>query len=428
MKQLLIFFLSIAMLSCGNNRSHKKPDTNIHKTPKASQEQAYLFYSPENLKLNNALFVVIDAHGDARLALNKLRWSAKTYGFQMIALKNVKNNDPNFEQHISVALQQAQSHLKPSPDKIFYLGFSGGARMAMLYAQKHGASGVVMLGAGPSAKQSVQFPFPLAMISGMRDFNFAEQYYDLNSPQLDNPDLITLHQEGKHEWPDSLHINEAVTFVLVRSGEISPADIDFDVPLKLAAAYKEKKNLFLYFKQLEFIAKTADGDMRQTALQSLDDIRNSAKAQAYFKELGNTIIAAQKRNQYYVSYLDEKPLDWWEKEIDKLNGFIENKQGMYADSYARNKAFLGILLYSRCNAALAGRANAKLLPKYFRIYQMLEPENPDLYYFKARYAYNLGQTEEAIKELRKAINYGFKDEAQLHSTFPQMIITAAKNN
>ena len=424
MKRIFIFFLSIIMLSCGNNKSHKKPHTSTRNTPKPTEKaQDYLAYSPENLKLKNALFVVIDAHGDAQLAVNKLRWTSEIYGFRMIALKNVKNNDPQFEQHIASALQQAQ----PVPGKIFYLGFSGGARMAMLYAQKHGAAGVVMLGAGPSARQSVQFSFPLAMISGTRDFNFAEQYYDLNSQQLTNPDLITLYREGKHEWPDSLHINEAVAFVLLRAGEISPGDIDFDMAVKLAAEYKKKKNLFLYFKQLEFIAKTADGDMQQTAQQSLDDMRNNAKAQAYFKELDNTIIAAQKRNRYYVSFLDEKPLDWWEKEIKKLNGFIDNKQGMYADSYARNKAFLGILLYSRCNAALAGRANAKLLPKYLNIYQMLEPENPDLYYFKARYAYNLGQNEEAIKELRKAIKYGFNDEAQLHSVFPQMIITAAKN-
>jgi len=418
----------VVLSSCSNSETKNSNATIPNKNEKHKiQEKTYLAYSPKSIKLEDVLFVAIDAHADAQLALNHLRWSADNYGFRFIALKNVENNDPQFEQHINQGVQQAQEDLDIQAIKIFYLGFSGGARMALRFAQTHQAAGVVMLGAGPG-KQTTSFPFPLAMITGTRDFNFIEQYYPISSPQVQNPDVITLHWTGKHEWPDSSIINDAVTFVLYTSKSIAETAINRKLQLEKAKQTKQNKILFFYFKELELISKTSSGKLHEKTQESIEAMQNSKKVQRYFQNINEILMAEQKRNQLYIKYLDEKPISWWENTIAKLKDLANTNKGFQADSYARSSAFLGILLYSRTSAAVSGRGNAKLLPKYLTVYEIVEPENPDLFYFKAVYEYALGNNDATIQNLKKALQFGFKDNNKLHQSFPQMIISAAQKH
>jgi hypothetical protein len=359
------------------------------------------------------------------LAINHFRWAAEQYGFQVVALNNVQNNDPKFQQHILQGITQAKQELQIDPKYIFLTGFSGGARMALNYALNNNTQGVIMMGAGPG-NQSTAFPFPLAMISGMQDFNFAEQYYPISSPQVQNPDIITLHWKGKHEWPDSSTIADAVSFILYTSTAISEEDIIRIPQLEKAKAAQKNNNLFLYFKELELISKTSTGGMQEKTKTSIAAMQQGKNAQQYFQQFNNTLTAEQKRNQIYITELDERPLDWWKATIAKLDNLIAHDDGINSDSYARTRAFLGILLYSKTAAAVSGRGNAKLLPKYLEVYELLEPENADLFFFKAKYAYALSDNDGAIANLKKALKYGYKDQQKLHQSFPQMIISAAE--
>jgi len=425
MKQILIVFIVLLFISCENNQSKPQEKTKADTQHQTTEKTLYSAYTPSKLKLKDVLFVAIDAHGDAQLALKHLRWSAENYGFHLIALNNVENKDSKFEQHINQGVQQAKQQLNIQAKQVFYVGFSGGARMALMYAQRHQTAGLIMLGAGPG-QQSVSFNFPLAMITGTRDFNFVEQYYPISSPQVDNPNLITLHWQGKHEWPDSSTIDEAVSFVLFTAGTIVESDIRRKAQLEKAKQAQKSNNLFFYFKELELISKTSTGEMQSKTRQSLQSMRNSTKVNQYFKHFNEILTAEQKRNQIYIKDLDEKPLDWWKATLIKLDDLANNQSGLEADSYARTKAFLGILLYSKTSAAVSGRGNAKLLPKYLEVYRMLEPENPDLYFFEAVYKYALGDNDATIESLKKALQFGFKDDTKLHQSFPQMIISAAQ--
>ncbi len=428
MRVIVLFLLTLVALSSCSDTKTKSTNATIPKKnekPKI-KEKHYLAYSPKNNKLDEVLFVAIDAHADVQLAINHMRWAAEQYGFQVVAFNNVENNDPKFEQHIQQGIEQAIRDLDISPKYIFLTGFSGGARMAFNYAFNHKAQGVIMMGAGPG-NQTQSFPFPLAMISGLRDFNFLEQYYPINSPEVQNPNLITLHWQGKHAWPDSSTIADAVSFILYTSTVISEEDIIRIPQLKKAKKAQAENDLFMYFKELELISKTSTGEMQEKTKTSIANIQQSKKAQHYFLKFNNTLIAEQKRNQIYIKDLDEKPLDWWKANIIKLDELIADNKYINANSYARTRAFLGILLYSKTNAAISGRGNAKLLPKYFEIYELLEPENPDLFFFKAKYSYAIGDNDGTISNLKKALKYGFKDDLKLHQSFPQMIISAAEN-
>jgi len=427
MKIFSLLFILIFFVSCGENPS-KKQNNKIKITQKKSSTSTiklYENYQAKNNNLPNVVFVAIDAHANTKLAISNLRWSAENYGFNLIALKNVENNDPQYEQHIQKGLNQAINDLNLKPTKVFLIGFSGGARMALDYAQHHKADGVIMLGAGPG-KQSTEFTFPIAMVSGTQDFNFNEQYYPINSPQIFNSNLITLHWRGKHEWPDSSIIDEAVSFVLYTSSTITEKDINRKSQLERAKQAQQQNNLFFYFKELELIFKTSTGEIHKKTQQSIQDIRKSKKAILYFHRFNKSLASEQFLKQVYIKGLDNKPMDWWKQTLENMDKMIASKNSILADSHARSKAFMGILLYSKTSAAISGRGNAKLLPKYLEIYKLFEPHNPDLYYFKAAYAYALSDNDGAIENLKQALKYGFDDDKKLHQSFPQMIISAAK--
>ena len=427
MKYISILIISIIFLaySCKEDKSQKQDKQKLKTTNSVPKKKLYKSYSPTDIKHPAVLFVAIDAHADTDLAIKHFRWAAMQYGFRVIALNNVENNDPQYEQHIQQGINQAKQDFQINPTQIFLAGFSGGARMALNFALNNKSQGMIMMGAGPG-NQSSAFQFPLAMISGMQDFNFVEQYYPINSPQVENPNIITLHWHGKHEWPDSSTIADAVSFILYASTAISETDIIRVPQLEKAKQAQKENKLFLYFKELELISKTSTGEMQEKTKASIEAIQHSNNAQQYFTRFTNTLTAEQKRNQVYSQELDIKPLDWWKANIIKLDDFIANGKGMNADSYARTRAFLGLLLYSKTAAAVSGHDNAKLLPKYLKIYAFLEPENADLFFFKAKYTYALSDNKATIANLKKAIKYGYKDDLKLQQSFPQIIISAAK--
>jgi len=421
---LFLFFL-LTLNSCTENKTNKTAIQTNKTISNTTIKKLYKSYQAKELKLSDILFVVIDAHANADKAIQHFRRAADQYGFRLIALNNVENKDPKFEQHIYNAITQAKADLDIHPKFIFLCGFSGGARMALNYAFTHQSQGVIMMGAGPG-KQKNTFPFPLAMISGLQDFNFVEQYYPINSPQVQNPNIISLHWKGGHAWPDSSTIVDAVSFVLYSSSAL-PANKIIRIPqLEKAKKAQKENNMFLYFKQLELISKTSTGKLKEKTKNSIAKMQESTKAQKYFSRFNQSLMAEQKRNQIYIKYLDEKPLDWWKNTIAKLNDLIAVNDGLNSNSYARTKAFLGILLYSKTNAAISGKGNIQLLPKYFVIYELLEPNNADLFFFKAKYAYALNDQKNTISNLKKALELGFNDDLKLYHSFPQMIISTAQ--
>jgi hypothetical protein len=57
---------------------------------------------------------------------------------------------------------------------------------------------------------------------------------------------------------------------------------------------------------------------------------------------------------------------------------------------------------------------------------MLEPENPDMFYFSSFPSYWKGNNETTITMLNKALKAGFSDMGQLKSDFPESITSKLK--
>jgi len=125
--------------------------------------------------------------------------------------------------------------------------------------------------------------------------------------------------------------------------------------------------------------------------------------------------------QPYIEDFQTKDTLWWKKEIDTTNEKIKTEQNTYTnDMYRRIKGFWGIACYSLCKQAI-NQQNVEVLNKVLAIYRMVEPENPDMFYFSAFSPYWAGNNEITLSKLKQALKVGFSDQNQLKNNFPETI-------
>jgi hypothetical protein len=418
--------MSLLIFSCfqKSGKSKNLPDSvskKIEKSTGISKNPPYHFILPKDTSSASfQLLVVIDPHGEGKKAADRFSFVAQKYPCLVIGLDEVQNNTPNFETLISKAVSDVSKRFRYKIEKTFFVGFSGGARMAFQYSGDHQISGLIMCGAGPG-QLSENLNFPLVLIAGMKDFNFGEQFYDSNSALMKNKMLVALPFEGKHEWPEEKILSAAIDFIFKKSG-ISPKT-DKSLNLKaLSKQYEEKGQYFLSFKMLETYAKSADEEHRKEADSLLRNLITSKFFISYMQYFEKSLAEEQNRNQKYMQAIDDKDFRWWKMEIGGLNTGSEDRgNSLTANTCARNKAFLGILMYSKLNA-LFNSQDTTNLDKYLKIYERLEPKNPDMFYFKARQSYLKNENEKCKNLLKQAKERGLADSAKINSVFPKNFV------
>ncbi len=386
------------------------------------EEMTYHYVSPVKKNENiTALLVAIDPHGNGKLAVKQFLPAAAKFHCMVIGLDDVRNNLPDFESRIQAAVNNATREFSLSDKPVIYAGFSGGARMALQFGYVHNASGIIMCGAGPGNLWQSKLAFPLVAISGTKDFNFAELYYPPNASIVNDQNKLALYFNGIHEWPSPQLLSEAVSFVYLRARInksekiLKPKEI-----IRLSDSLAKKGDYLRAFKELELGTKTHPKDeelkKKMNALLSKPEINN------YFYQLVSDLREEYSRNNSYVADLDKYDTTWWKNEIKKLDGLSgTTTDKLQSDSYARSRAFLGILLYSKTNNALHSQATANQTEKLLKIYKWLEPDNPDVYYFRALYDYHNHNTVTCIQNLKKSSQLGFNDYGRLHADFPKDI-------
>ncbi len=374
----LFLFTGFILVSCSSNKKKpsgikKQQSTEIIATK--PQEPDSTLYQSVRITGSEVLFVVIDPHGNGKLAVSKFQKVAKELNVNVIGLNNVANNSPGYIELIDKDIRIFGG----GPKTLIVAGFSGGARMAYQYALKKQVNGVIMCGAGPGQMMNRSLPFPLVLMAGTRDFNFVEQYYPPASAITRNANLLTIPFEGKHEWPGETNILLASKFILAKlninqklNGESSTINQQFKI-------YQDEGKLFLAFKQLEALSKIIPDNSQKEKLTAFIKSPDFIK---YMDHYQGILAEEMKRNRQLMKDLSLMDLQWWNKTIDEINMHADKpKNRLESDSWARTKAFLGVLMYSVVSREIS-QTESPNLNKYLKIYEKLEPDNPDLKKFK----------------------------------------------
>lgn len=431
-----LFLLLSAMLLCGLAACSGAGKSNetvkaVAKTDscKLDSRNTYEVYMPQRGSADEKLplLVIIDAHGNGKFAIDKFKQGANLYPTLLVASNLVKNDFEGYVGAIQTLVDDVRQKY-PVGNTIFMTGFSGGARMVLGYALAHQVNGLILCGALANSDQINALHAPIISISGMDDFNFMETAQYLFQEQRTPANLKIELTNASHGWPDSLMLTNALGFLrLSCQAEDIPS-----LPKLQLERYCQNQQLRIDslqqngdFLKAELVARnmatTEPFNDDKTFTTSYNELKSNQGYASQLTRLEKYLQFEISVRQPYLNAFQTKDTLWWRHEIKTLAEKIKTEQDSYAkDTYRRIQGFLGIACYSFCKQAI-GEQNAEALNKILSIYRMLEPENPDMFYFSAFPYLWKGKNDATVAMLQKALNVGFTDRKQLNKDFPESI-------
>ncbi|MGE5424332.1 MAG: hypothetical protein ACM3N9_03145, partial [Syntrophothermus sp.] len=176
-------------------------------TANADQSITYSVYLPK--KYNDSIvypvIIAFDPQGSGNLPVAMYKDLAEKYGYILAGSNNSKNGlDANAIMNaITRMITEVKQRFNVDTTRIYTLGFSGGARVAVIAAfNPGGIISVTGSGAGfPNTGAAFPYPFDYLGIAGTYDFNMHELLMlddYLDQAQIHHGLLLF---NGTHEWP-----------------------------------------------------------------------------------------------------------------------------------------------------------------------------------------------------------------------------------
>jgi predicted esterase len=260
-------------------------------------EQSYALYLPSQYTPNKKWPIVyaFDPAARGNLPVELMRDAAERYAYIVAGSNNSRNGSWKLEAEAAQAMLQ-DTHLRlPIDDRrVYFAGFSGGARVASQIAQRcKCAAGVILNGAGfssgmPPSRDSI---FAVFAAVGNFDFNYPEvAQLDQKLEEAGFPHTFRSF-DGPHQWSPASAMNEAFAWfrlIAMKEGR-EPRDANFvaaqmaDAAAR-AHAFEQSGDLFAAWQEYRQAAATFDrladtAALRQatTALASQKAVRDGAK-------------------------------------------------------------------------------------------------------------------------------------------------------
>jgi len=372
----LLLGLLLLIFSCNSNKHNKKPAETGYKNLPAGKVYkhisvagdtsiSYALYLPTsyNSQKANRVMFIFDAHAGGALPVEKYKSLAEKYHVILAASNNSKNGQSAGERNriITGFMSDVEKQFHVDMKKVYTAGFSGGARVATLVAlYNSNVAGVIGCAAGfPQVQNPVNTSFQWVGVVGDKDFNFLELKNLNRQLKANRFKSRLLVFSGKHEWPP-----------------VSVMDDSFKIVLKDAT------------------------------MQSAFDVKDDPKSRA----LEKTEI---KQQQMLVRAMEEKPWSWWQKEISKLkddaNKSLSPQENLMNQRLVNYLSMISFIYTDRALKSNQTDAAEKLL----RIYETVDPDNPDVFFFKAVRFAMLKQDKQALASLKTAMDKGFKEMSRI---------------
>jgi len=423
----LLFVFFTMLFSC---HSHHVTSAGKVKqqTVTTNQSHSYLLYLPANYDSTKAYPVIFsfDSHGSGKMAIDGFIKAADTYGFVLVGSNIIRNGIQDYDKRIDELKTDVNTKVKVAA--AYYAGFSGGSRMALYYGIQKQGMGVIACGASMPLK-TIQQTLTTAYIyniAGTQDFNYDESFYVPGSSESVTKRYLTATFIGKHEWPSSVVLSEAVAFMYVRA----VIDKAYSETYPLSDICKEKQaqidsliktnHLYAAYAKAEESTKMFSGACKE---QVFNDIQKKIEQMPAFATQNNDLLQALQFEQMldngYKGSIQNESAAWWTNELKALNDTILHKKpGITLDMLYRVKGFIGILCYSMVNSAVQ-KNDLPLLAKLNSVYEVVEPANPDVFYYKSLYFLKTNRTDSAYTAMKKAFELGFCDTVRLCNDFPK---------
>jgi hypothetical protein len=438
MKRLL--FLSLfALLACKPTNNQWKDFLNWAQKGqitdkvicKNDQSLSYCLYLPSNYNLNRTwpILFCFDPKADGKLPVSLLKDVAEKYGYIVVGSYDSKNGlgINEFGLIASELIKDTKEKIAVDPNRMYAVGFSGGARVAYTMAMSYPSiKGIISCSAGFIPQQGQTLTFDVIGIAGNADMNFLE-VKEMDESLVNFP---IQHQlmvfDGTHHWPSKQMLAQAVTLLELFSMKENRIEKNDTLikgyisenyrSINKLESYNNNDSLAKAFNTLECLIQSVEG------LTNTDTLKNQLKQLVqknnlidYLKIESNIENNEIKQQEKYKQAYTTKPVKWWKDEIGQLQGKTKGKYSIpEVTSSKRLLAYISLMSYSYVNSAIA-QHQWDAASEFLTIYGLADPENPDYNYFMACLLANTGEAGKAMISLKKAINLGFKDVNRLES-------------
>jgi dienelactone hydrolase len=398
---------------------------------KSDASQSYAMYLPKNYSLDKTYPVVFafDAHGTGKLPVSMYKELAEKYGYILIGSNNSKNGTA-WEVSTNIAqtlLSDAQNRLSINAQRIYLMGFSGGARVANGVAISNGAvSGVICVGAAAPAGNAANYRsnYTWLGIAGDEDFNSTEmRKYDLIDLAGHNIKHALITFDGKHEWCKQEVMDEAFWWLeLCEMRKNIKSKNDSLVKQKIAPVIKQieicmqKKQSYEAYLLVKKTINFYDGLTDLTyCFNTYKTLQKNADVDKAMKDEELMWAKEDELKNFYLKGFESGDLEKWKKEIVKLNDKIKTgRNKLEVNMNKRVLGYLSLVAYMQSTGAL--KQNQIPAADYFcKIYVLVDPTNNEAHYLTADVNAKEGNQKEALSSLNKALANGFNDLPRLQS-------------
>lgn len=444
LKSVLIITLMLPVLACSSGSNKNAAEILLpqagkvheHISCKANTLLTYALYLPSGCsnrfsttakQKRYPLIIAFDPHGDGSLPVKRFSGLAEKYGFILMGSNDSRNMQSPAESEavVEAMFAEAENRLPVDTLAIYVMGFSGGSRVATATAMfRPYVKGVIGCGAGfPSGVQAPNYKFDYFGIVGLGDFNLNEMVsLDKTLGQMNFRHFV-LEFDGIHGWPGSKEIEKALAwhmFNSMKDGHIKKDDSLTGIfSSSMTADYDSlvKQKRMLYARQnLAFRISCLEGLTDLAPLKNqLASLETSQYYKLALKQFNDVLAKEQKEQQMLMGALYSKDLKWWKARIDKYRD--NRKPGLTPGDTLMNHrllAFLGLFCYSNANALLAQNHPEQTM-SVVSIYTMVEPDNPEPYYMMAILDARRNDTVQAVSDLKKAYDNGFRNKTRAQS-------------
>ncbi|MBN2637901.1 MAG: hypothetical protein JXR65_02290 [Bacteroidales bacterium] len=405
-----------------------KPGTVVSKVPcYTDSTKSYAVYLPSDYTPKHTFPVVFffDAHARGDLVVKKYKNVAQEFGFILAVSNNSKNGQTNnlMNKILYNFMQDVEERFSVDPLQIYTAGFSGGARVAAgIGLFNKNVAGTIGLEAGfPAVQQIPDMHLTWVGVVGNTDFNYLEMKNlakQLNAMGMQN---LLLVYPGKHELPPPTIFKKAYEFLLLSAMRKQT------VPINQALIDTVKNQ----YDQIRLLAQKKDDCIQQLEadkdlvknLEGLTDISQylseikklsaNHDCQLRQKEIAALVETEIFYQQKFDRSMNTENSGWWKEQIEE----IYRKKNVTRDNrvklmYQRLLNYLSLTSYLYANNSLKN-GQMEATSKFLMIYQMVDPDNPEVYFMKAEYYAVQNHDDKAIQSLQDAVDHGFNDMSRI---------------
>jgi predicted esterase len=257
----------------------------------ANPGQSYALYVPSTYSSEKRWPIVyaFDPGARGRMPVELMKEAAERYGYVLVGSNNSRNGSWKIEVAAAEAIVQ-DTHAWVSIDdrRVYFAGFSGGARVAARIAQLcKCAAGVLLNGAGfqPEATMSHDGLFVVFSAVGTYDFNYGELVrVDEELEKLGYAHFLRRF-DGPHQWAPASAMDEALAWFRLQAMKSGREDRDDSFIASQAARETERPraldqsgDLYAAWKEYRQASEMLTGLADNTALRARADALEKEKS------------------------------------------------------------------------------------------------------------------------------------------------------